>query len=152
MQSFRVPDVHDMNNTETAVSRQPDKKVESEEALKIFREIQNRPGLTQRELSSRLGISLGKINFLLKALIDQGFIRTGHVKNSKNKKAYLYVLTPRGIEVKARTTYHFLKRKMEEYERLQQEIRELQSEAGAADARIEAQVDVQPGTRNEVRQ
>jgi len=133
-----------MNNTETAVNRQRDKKVESEEALKIFREIQNRPGLTQRDLSSRLGISLGKINFLLKALIDQGFIRAGHVKNSKNKKAYLYALTPRGIEAKTRTTYHFLKRKMEEYARLQQEIRELQSEAVAADAQSGGQDEARP--------
>lgn len=132
-----------MNNMETAVNRQPEKKVESEEALKIFREIHNEPGLTQRELSARLGISLGKINFLLKALIDQGFIRAGHFRNNKNKKAYLYVLTPRGIEAKARTTFHFLKRKIEEYERLQQEIRELQSEAVAADA--------QPGEQDEAR-
>ncbi|MCG6537606.1 MAG: MarR family EPS-associated transcriptional regulator, partial [Syntrophales bacterium LBB04] len=67
------------------------------------------------------------------ALIDRGSIKAGHFKNNKNKKAYLYVLTPRGIEVKARTAYHFLRRKMEEYERLQQEIRELQSEAVTAE-------------------
>jgi EPS-associated MarR family transcriptional regulator len=132
-----------MNKGESSVIQLQNKNLESEEALKIFREIHGNPRLTQRELSSRLGISLGKINYLLKALIDRGFVKAGHFKNSKNKKAYLYILTPFGIEAKAKATYHFLKRKMEEYERLQQEIRELQSEAVAADA--------QPGAQDEAR-
>jgi len=82
----------------------------------VLREIDAEPQLTQRELSLRLGFSLGKINFLIKAMIEKGLIKAENFKNAKNKSAYLYVLTPMGIEEKAKTTYRFLKRKMEEYE------------------------------------
>jgi len=107
----------------------------SEEVLKILREVKNNPDVTQRELSSRLGISLGKINFLLKALIEKGFIKTRNFKKSGNKKAYLYVLTPSGIEAKAMITYHFLKRKLQEYEQLEKQIRLLQKEVRDAETR-----------------
>ena len=103
---------------------------ESEEILKVLREITLTPEMTQRELSNKLGISLGKINFLMKALIRKGLVKAHNFKNSSNKNAYLYYLTPHGIEEKARTTYFFLKRKMEEYEHLEEEIRQLQEEAG----------------------
>ncbi len=99
-----------------------------DEILKLLREIKKSPALTQRELSSRLGISLGKVNFLLNALIRKGFVKAHNFKNSHNKKAYLYILTPHGLEEKAKVTYRFLKRKMEEYERLESEIRELKKE------------------------
>ena len=102
---------------------------ESEETLRILREIGKSPEMTQRELSSRLGISLGKINFLINALIQRGWVKVENFKNSTSKKAYLYYLTPRGIEEKTRTTYYFLKRKMEEYECLEEEIRQLREEA-----------------------
>lgn len=110
--------------------------LEREEILQVLREIKNNPGTTQRALSTTLGISLGKVNFLMKALIRQGLIKVHNFKNSSNKNAYLYYLTPRGFEVKARTTYYFLKRKMQEYEQLQKEISLLQQEAdeGAAEA------------------
>jgi len=99
-----------------------------DEILRLLREIKKSPELTQRELSSRLGISLGKVNFLLNALIRKGFVKAHNFKNSNNKKAYLYILTPHGLEEKARVTYRFLKRKMEEYGRLESEIRELRKE------------------------
>lgn len=99
-----------------------------DEILRLLREIKKSPELTQRELSSRLGISLGKVNFLLNALIRKGFVKAHNFKNSHNKKAYLYILTPHGLEEKARVTYRFLKRKMQEYERLESEIRELRKE------------------------
>lgn len=102
--------------------------LETEEALRVLREIGSNPEMTQRELSSRLGLSLGKINFLVKALIDKGLIKAENFKNSKQKSAYLYFLTPRGIEEKTRATYLFLKRKMDEYERLEAEIRQLKEE------------------------
>lgn len=102
--------------------------LESEEVLKLLREIKKSPTLTQRELSSKLGISLGKVNFLLNALISKGLVKAQNFKNSHNKKAYLYFLTPHGIEQKAKVTYRFLKRKTEEYERLESEIRELRKE------------------------
>ena len=107
--------------------------LETEEALSILREIDVDPEMTQRALSSRLGLSLGKINFLVKALIEKGLVKAENFKNSKNKSAYLYTLTPRGLEEKTKATYHFLKRKMEEYEKLEVEIKQLKKEAGVVD-------------------
>ena len=111
--------------------RMPDRQtanLESEEVIKLLREIKKTPEMTQRELSARLGISLGKINFLIKALIDKGLIKANNFKNANNKYAYIYLLTPHGFEEKARITYHFLKRKMEEYEQLEEEIGQLKRE------------------------
>jgi EPS-associated MarR family transcriptional regulator len=107
--------------------------LETEEALSVLREIDAEPEMTQRTLSSRLGLSLGKINFLVKALIEKGLIKAENFKNSKNKSAYLYSLTPYGLEEKAKATYHFLKRKIEEYERLEVEIKQLKKEADVVD-------------------
>lgn len=104
--------------------------LESEEVLRLLREINKSPEMTQRELSSNLGISLGKVNFLLKALIDKGHIKVDNFKKSNNKSAYLYFLTPKGMEEKARITYRFLRRKMREYGELEQEIKRLQQEVG----------------------
>ena len=108
-------------------------KLESEESLSVLREIEADPEMTQRVLSLRLGLSLGKINFLVKALVEKGLIKVENFKNSKNKSAYLYSLTPRGLEEKTKATYHFLKRKIEEYERLEVEIKQLKKEAGVVD-------------------
>lgn len=102
--------------------------LENEEVLKVLREIKESPELTQREIAARLGISVGKANFLMKSLIGKGFVKAHNFKNSNNKIAYLYVLTPQGMEARARATYHFLRRKMEEYERLQVEIQRLKQE------------------------
>jgi EPS-associated MarR family transcriptional regulator len=107
---------------------------ENEEVLQILREIKRSPEMTQRELSSRLRISLGKVNFLLNALIQRGLVKVENFQTSTTKRAYLYYLTPHGIEEKARTTYFFLKRKMEEYEHLEEEIRQLQEEAKQNDS------------------
>jgi|GEM_PF-470151 len=108
---------------------------ESEAALHIFREIDQSPRMTQRELSSRLGISLGKVNFLINALIKKGFVKVENFRKSSNKREYLYCLTPRGIEEKSRMTYLFLKRKVREYERLEAEIRRLREEVGSEESR-----------------
>ena len=108
-------------------------KLGSEEALSVLREIEADPEMTQRALSLRLGLSLGKINFLVKALIEKGLIKAENFKNSKNKSAYLYSLTPNGFEEKTKATYLFLKRKTEEYERLEAEIKQLKKEAGVVD-------------------
>ena len=104
--------------------------LESEEILKVLREITHTPETTQRELSSRLGISLGKVNFLVNALIQKGLLKAHNFKNSNNKKAYLYYLTPAGLEEKAKITYRFLKRKIKEYEQLEEQIRLLEKEVG----------------------
>ena len=109
------------------------KRIESEEMLILMRVINENPQMTQRDLSSRLGLSLGKINFLIKSLIEKGFIKADNFKNSNNKISYLYLLTPAGIEEKTKITYRFLKRKMEEYEKLENEIRHLKKEVDLLD-------------------
>ena len=96
--------------------------------LKVLRHLENDPEITQRELAKKLGISLGKANYCLKALIDKGLIKAGNFKNSNNKSAYIYLLTPKGIEEKSRITIHFLKRKIDEYENLKKESNELRQE------------------------
>ena len=121
------------------MSAQISDQLENEEALHIFREIDKSPELTQRELSSRLGISLGKVNFLINALIRKGFVKVENFKKSSNKTAYFYLMTPGGIEEKSRMTYHFFKRKMREYEQLELEIRQLREEVRASGAPSEAQ-------------
>lgn len=98
--------------------------------FQALRLLDRRPDLTQRELADALGISLGKANYVLNALIEKGFVKARNFKNSRNKAAYAYFLTPAGVEEKARATMRFLKRKMEEYERIKREIEELKKEAG----------------------
>jgi EPS-associated MarR family transcriptional regulator len=112
---------------------QQKKNYEAEESLLLLREIGANPQLTQRELSSRLGLSLGKINFLMKVLIEKGLIKVENFKKSNNKSAYLYYITPHGFEEKAKTTYRYLKKKIEEYEKLETEIKQLKEEAGITD-------------------
>ncbi|MGO9138890.1 MAG: MarR family EPS-associated transcriptional regulator [Syntrophales bacterium] len=112
--------------------------LESEEILKVLREITLTPEMTQRELSSRLGISLGKVNFLVNALIQKGLIKAHNFKNSNNKKAYLYYLTPAGLEEKSKITYRFLKRKIKEYEQLERDIRLLEQEV--SETRVQREI------------
>jgi EPS-associated MarR family transcriptional regulator len=119
------------------ISQKTDLK--SEAVLKVLQEIKNNPEMTQRELSNRLGISLGKVNFLLKALIQKGLVKVHNFRNSSNKKAYLYILTPAGIEEKTRITYYFLKRKIREYEELEEQIKLLKKEAGEYEERTDAE-------------
>lgn len=104
------------------------KQLENEQAFHLIREIDRSPALSQRELSFRLGISLGKVNFLMNALIRKGFVKVENFRKSSNKIAYLYNLTPGGIEEKTRMTFLFLKRKTAEYEQLKLEIRQLEAE------------------------
>ncbi len=98
---------------------------------KIMKRLEEDPEISQRELARDLGISLGKVNFCLKALVEKGFVKAGNFRNSSNKNAYAYLLTPRGIEEKARITLAFLRYKLSEYEALQQEIENLKREAAA---------------------
>ena len=119
---------------------EPSDRIENEQVLHILREIKKCPEMTQRELSARLGISLGKVNFLVNALIQRGWVKVENFKNSASKNAYLYYLTPRGIEEKGRATYYFLKRKMAEYESLEREIRQLQEEARESGVPVDEQV------------
>lgn len=95
----------------------------------LLKTLEENPGLSQRDLAKRLGVSLGKINFCLNALVDKGSLKINNFRNSNNKLAYAYVLTPQGIESRARMTIEFLKYKVKEYERLKKEIEELRLEA-----------------------
>jgi|TARA_B100001079_G_C15911057_1_gene297995 EPS-associated MarR family transcriptional regulator len=93
-----------------------------EEYLKLLRKIGNKAYSSQRDLSSELGISLGKINYCLKALKGKGLIKMKNFKKSKNKLKYLYVLTPKGISEKTKITLRFMKIKIKEYDELKEEI------------------------------
>lgn len=98
----------------------------------VLRLIEGRAALSQRELAASLGMSLGKANYCLRALIAKGFVKVQNGRNSRNKIAYLYLLTPSGMTRKAELTRLFLARKMREYETLREEIERLRHEADAA--------------------
>jgi EPS-associated MarR family transcriptional regulator len=87
-----------------------------------------RPDISQRQLSRELGVSLGKTNYCLQALLQKGWIKVENFKNSRNKIAYTYLLTPEGIDRKARIAVRFLKRKTAEFEAIKQEIEQLRRE------------------------
>ena len=104
----------------------------------ILKQLEANPETTQRELANGLGISLGRANYCIQALIEKGFIKAKNFQNSQNKKAYIYYLTPKGIKAKASITLQFLKYKMTEYEELEKEIKQLRSEVGRG--RVQADV------------
>jgi EPS-associated MarR family transcriptional regulator len=112
--------------TQTMTSRQA--KIQEDTNYRVMRLLEENPDLTQRELAEKLGVSVGGLNYCLKALTEKGLVKMQNFANSKNKFGYVYVLTPRGIAEKARLTGNFLKRKMEEYEALKAEITELKKE------------------------
>ncbi len=93
-----------------------------------MRILHENPDLTQRELAEKLGISVGGLNYCLKALMEKGLVKMKNFATSKNKFGYVYVLTPTGIAEKAAITHRFLRRKMDEYEALKAEIEALKFE------------------------
>lgn len=103
---------------------------------RILKLLEADPHASQRRIADELGISLGRVNYCLKALIDKGLVKVNNFRNNANKRTYLYLLTPKGIEEKTKVTLQFLQVKMAEYEAVKREIDELQSEARrAAEAR-----------------
>lgn len=90
--------------------------------FRALRELAKDGTLSQRELSRRMGLSLGRVNYIINALLEKGYIKVKRFKNSKNKIAYMYILTSKGINEKITQTYHFLHRKLDEYEKLKKEI------------------------------
>ena len=92
--------------------------------------MQENPDLTQRELAEKLGVSVGGLNYCLKALMEKGMVKMKNFANSKNKFGYVYVLTPTGMAEKAAITHRFLQRKMDEFELLKAEIEALKSQIG----------------------
>ncbi|MDD2892334.1 MAG: MarR family EPS-associated transcriptional regulator [Halothiobacillaceae bacterium] len=95
----------------------------------LLKTLEENPGLSQRDLAKKLGVSLGKVNYCLNKLVEKGSLKINNFRNSDNKLAYAYLLTPQGIESRARMTVEFLKYKMHEYERLSKEIEDLRREA-----------------------
>ena len=97
--------------------------------LDLLRKLEVNPEYTQRELSQEMGVSLGKINYCMKKLIEKGWIKLSNFRRNPNKVGYAYILTPKGIEEKTKLTFSFLKIKMEEYEMLKNEISKLKQDA-----------------------
>lgn len=106
--------------------------------FRLLRLLEQRPDLSQRELASELGVSLGATNYVLRALVEKGLVKIRNFRSSDHKLRYAYILTPKGLEAKARLTGRFLRRKRAEYEALKHEIRSLEAE-------LELGADVGPG-------
>lgn len=98
------------------------------EDLELLRHLTKKQDVSQRELAEMMGVSLGKINFILNALIKKGIIKVHNFKNNKNKMAYTYYLTPAGIHEKALLTIKFFKRKLNEYDIIKKEIAQLEAD------------------------
>lgn len=97
---------------------------------KILKILEANPEISQRQLARELGVSLGRVNFCLNALIKVGLLKASNFRNSHNKLAYMYLLTPKGIEEKSNITVAFLKIKMQEHEALESQINRLRQEVG----------------------
>lgn len=101
----------------------------AEEAhLRVLRLLEAEPELSQRELAKRLGVSLGKANYCIRALLQQGHIKARNFGNSRNRRAYLYKLTPEGVAAKVQATRRFLARKEHEYAQLAAEIERMRDD------------------------
>lgn len=103
--------------------------------FRVLRLLEVRPDASQREIAEQLGVSLGAINFCIKALVDKGHLKLANFKASKNKLGYVYILTPEGIAHRAHLAAGFIKRKMSEFEAIQAELAQLRAEF-AEDARL----------------
>ncbi len=107
-------------------------KLQEDTYFRVMRILNENPDLTQRELAEKLGISVGGLNYCLKALMEKGLVKMKNFAKSKNKFGYVYVLTPTGMAEKAAITHRFLQRKMDEYAALKAEIDSLKSEIDEA--------------------
>jgi EPS-associated MarR family transcriptional regulator len=115
-----------------------------ETRYRILKLLEADPQASQRRIADELGISLGRVNFCLKALVDKGLVKVNNFRNNANKRAYLYLLTPRGIEEKTRVTLRFLKVKLEEYEALKSDLVQLQREAARGGPQSGMRTDKEP--------
>ena len=100
-------------------------KNDNTDQFELLRKIQKNPNFSQRELANELGVSLGKLNYCLKALKNKGLIKIQNFTKNPNKLNYIYVITPKGIAEKAKLTINFMKRKMQEYEDLKEELEKI---------------------------
>jgi len=122
------------------MAKKPPEPPAHSQQLELMRLLDEQPAASQREISSRLGLSLGKANYLVRALLDKGLLKMQNFRRSDNKMAYAYYLTPRGAAERVRLTRAFLARKEIEFELLKTEIQSLQSQVEA---------DSKPSARNE---
>jgi len=112
-------------------------RLSPEVRYRLLKYLADHPEASQRKLARELGVSLGKVNYCLRALIEKGWVKARNFRNSKRKAGYLYVLTPNGLEEKINVTAAFLRRKLYEYDLLTKEIEQLThevSELGSAPA------------------
>lgn len=109
--------------------------------LAILKLLQTNPNLSQRELADAMGVSLGKINYCLRALVGKGFVKLGNFRRSDNKRAYAYLLTPAGLEEKSRIVLAFLKHKEREFEAIRREILVLRGELLGGSSSTDASLD-----------
>ena len=116
-----------LQNSKSALST----GVRDELRLRVLRALEANPELSQRQLALELGVSLGGVNYALKALVERGFVKADNFRKSGAKVAYLYLLTPKGIAEKSSLATAFLGRKLEEYEVLRQEIEALKGEVSS---------------------
>ena len=93
-----------------------------DELLKVLREVEKNPNISQRELAANVNFSLGKLNYCLNALKIRGLVKMKNFQNNKKKIRYIYILTPRGLAKKTSMAINFLKRKMKEYDEIKREI------------------------------
>jgi len=115
--------------------------------LQLLKLLQDQPQLSQRDLAQAMGVSLGKANYCLKALMDKGLVKFGNFRKNPDKRQYAYLLTPAGLEEKTRITMAFLRRKVEEYEALEKEIEQLRGDLKSRRAHVSAQPDRHTGSR-----
>jgi len=102
--------------------------VNDEAHFRVLRLLAQQPDASQRQLAKALGISLGKTNYCIQALLQKGWLKANNFANNRHKGIYRYLLTPSGLEAKARLTARFLQRKLAEYEALEHEIAQLRAE------------------------
>ncbi|MFH2058482.1 MAG: MarR family EPS-associated transcriptional regulator [Pseudomonadota bacterium] len=110
--------------------------LDNEIRLRLLNLLQEEPELTQREMNQKMGVSLGKVNFCISALTKKGMIKVERFKKTPNKSAYMYRLTPKGLEELARLTISFLKIRISEYDRIKREIKSLSDQVNEIDPEL----------------
>ena len=130
---FGKPPFHPVPSaTAPAPTRSPRiTRLQEEMRFKVLHALQQQPDMNQRQLAELLGVSLGKTNYLLRALVEKGLLKARNFRNSHNKLAYAYLLTPSGMAQKAELTRGYLERKTAEFEALKDEIERLKADLGA---------------------
>jgi EPS-associated MarR family transcriptional regulator len=103
----------------------------SEIRYRILKAVEEDPQITQRELASKLGVSVGKVNYCLRALMKKGFVKARNFRNSSRKRQYVYKLTPQGVAERTRVTIAFLRIKSAEFDEIRAEIDRLEAQLAA---------------------